>query len=416
MVNKFKQWAQSETGKNVLKNTAYIGGGSLTGIILNRLFGKNDWKYDVASGIAGGLTGYGIKLLGDSDVNQKLSTHVNQYRGKERDQERNEVKGLVKALYDELKAKGWSDSEIREDSKMKELLEKYNGLNKSASGINKIAGNQEDAANFKKNLINTADAVAGTGAGIGGWYLGGWAPFQDYYARKAAQAMGIKLRKGQDLSKVHNAASGYIEKNVPGPTIANAKRLIQRKSGFRPNNPDKAAQVQYLQQVQQGRTNALTKAQDDVDIAQKAVNDWEAKINPPTGNKPTGKKLDQFTAKKLAADDVLTKATTNLKQKQSLAQALNTPEWYKNLKRVLNLRKATGVPVSQPLPQGTAFYKNPGGFFGRWPARAMWALGLSTGGAWATDAVLGGSKARKNADLIRKENTKAWDEIFSGKN
>jgi hypothetical protein len=418
MVNKFKQWAQSETGKNVLKNTAYIGGGSLTGVILNRLFGKNDWKYDVASGIAGGLTGYGIKLLGDSDVNQKLSTHVNQYRGKERDQERNEVKGLVKALYDELKAKGWSDSEIREDSKMKELLEKYNGLNKSASGINKIAGSQEDAANFKKNLINTADAGVGIGTGIFGWHAGGWSPFQNYYARRAAQAMGIPVTPGMDLADMHNAASDYIHENIPGPTIANAKRQIQRKYGFNPKNPTKKAEIDYLRKIQQARQDAITKASDNVTKATQTLNNLDAQINP-TGSKikrPKGKDLSSLLDAQAKAKVDLNNAEEVRNKWQKLKTTPNTSKWDKNFKQIRNIDKATGVPVSQTLPQGTAFYKNPGGFFRRWPARVLWALGLSTGSAWATDAVLGGSKARKDARRTRQENNDAWNEIFPGKN
>lgn len=65
MINTIKDWVKSPEGIDTLKTTAYIGGGSVLGILMNRLFGKNNWKYDALAAILGGAGGYGIKRLND---------------------------------------------------------------------------------------------------------------------------------------------------------------------------------------------------------------------------------------------------------------------------------------------------------------------------------------------------------------
>lgn len=72
MIKKIQEWAKSPEGKEALKTTAFIGGGSLTGVILNRLFGKEDWKYDVTAGIVGGLGGLGVKHMSTPEFTEQV--------------------------------------------------------------------------------------------------------------------------------------------------------------------------------------------------------------------------------------------------------------------------------------------------------------------------------------------------------
>jgi hypothetical protein len=74
MIKKIQEWAKSPEGKEALKTTAFVGGGSLTGVILNRLFGKDDWKYDTLAGIVGGLGGLGVKHMSTPEFTEQVKT------------------------------------------------------------------------------------------------------------------------------------------------------------------------------------------------------------------------------------------------------------------------------------------------------------------------------------------------------
>lgn len=75
MIDKIKKWAESPEGKDAIKTTAFIGTGGLVGVIVNKLIGKKGLGYDIAAGIVGGLGGYGMKRLGDPDVNANIENN-----------------------------------------------------------------------------------------------------------------------------------------------------------------------------------------------------------------------------------------------------------------------------------------------------------------------------------------------------
>lgn len=83
MIDKIKTWADSPEGKDILKTTAYVGGGGILGLIANKLVGKKGLGYDIAATVAGGLGGYGLKRLGDKDVTEKLKEDRDERNTKE---------------------------------------------------------------------------------------------------------------------------------------------------------------------------------------------------------------------------------------------------------------------------------------------------------------------------------------------
>ena len=92
MIKKIQEWAKSPEGKEALKTTAFVGGGSLTGVILNRLFGKDDWKYDITAGIVGGLGGLGVKHMSTPEFTEQVKTIEQKHKDNQLKEELTELR------------------------------------------------------------------------------------------------------------------------------------------------------------------------------------------------------------------------------------------------------------------------------------------------------------------------------------